>query len=176
MISNSKPVKSKRKSKIDSNGIAPDVIKRAWDVFKSRWLHYQTAKHPNVPLNCLPSFKAKGMDDNSANGITKSIVTYVTILGGHANRLNVMGTFDTRLKKFRPSATKKGTADVQIIFNSKTIMCEVKYGRDRQSPDQIKYQQQIESSGGLYFIATSFPQFWIWFQQFEKPNTTNDAV
>ena len=58
---------------------------------------------------------------------------------------------------------QKGTADVSATIQGKSVKIEIKIGKDRQSEEQKKYQQQIIKAGGYYFIATSFDEFIIWY-------------
>lgn len=159
---------------VKNNSTKPqdEIGKRAWSVFKASWLRYQTTKHPNVPAYCLPSFKAKGFGDGSANAITNSIAEYITISGGFANRQQSQGQYDPTLKRFRHGTVKRGSSDLICLVNGKSLHIEIKFGRDKQSEDQKIYQKQIEDSGGLYFIATSFPQFYEWFTKL-FPTTNN---
>ena len=41
---------------------------------------------------------------------------------------------------------------------------EVKVGRDRMSEQHHKTKAAIESSGGVYFIATDFASFHAWYR------------
>jgi hypothetical protein len=38
------------------------------------------------------------------------------------------------------------------------VKIEIKM-KDKQSPDQVKYQQAVERAGGLYLICHSFDEF-----------------
>ena len=38
-------------------------------------------------------------------------------------------------------------------------LIEIKYGKDRQSDDQIRYQEMIEKAGGIYIIVKNFDDF-----------------
>jgi hypothetical protein len=42
----------------------------------------------------------------------------------------------------------------------------VKYGKDKQSEVQRKYQESIEQAGGTYFIARNFDEFMIFYLKF----------
>jgi hypothetical protein len=42
----------------------------------------------------------------------------------------------------------------------------VKYGKDRQSEVQKRYQESIEAAGGTYFIARTFDEFMIFYCNF----------
>jgi len=50
----------------------------------------------------------------------------------------------------------KGSADILgILFDGKFIAIEIKVGRDRQSKDQIKFENMIIRFGGIYILARS---------------------
>jgi len=132
------------------------------------------AKYPNVPQFALvtPRYNVK-----TANGLTKAIIDYLRFRGYHAERINCMGrVVDNRRKVqdvtgktrtigstlYIPTTMQKGTADISATVAGKSVKIEVKIGRDRQSDYQKEYQRQIESSGGLYFIARNFDQFVEW--------------
>jgi len=42
----------------------------------------------------------------------------------------------------------------------------VKYGKDKQSEVQKRYQESIEAAGGTYFIARNFDEFMIFYNNF----------
>ena len=46
-----------------------------------------------------------------------------------------------------------GASDLIGTINGKPVACEVKVGRDRQRPDQAKFQAAWEAAGGVYVIA-----------------------
>ena len=52
-----------------------------------------------------------------------------------------------------------GAADVHSIINGIFTAWEVKIGRDKQSPKQKQFQEEVERSGGKYFIVRSFDEF-----------------
>jgi len=46
------------------------------------------AKHPTLPIECIAPSKYK---DSTANGLTKCIVSYITLMGGWATRVTTTG-------------------------------------------------------------------------------------
>ncbi len=111
-------------------------------------------KYPNVPY--LVKTKLK---DNSANELTKSIVATIEALGGMATRVNSTGLYDPATKKFRKGTTKKGTADIHAVFQGRHLSIEVKFGKDKMSPEQHEMAAKVAAAGGLYIIARSLDQF-----------------
>lgn len=47
----------------------------------------------------------------------------------------------------------KGLSDLTAVKNGQTVYIEVKTPRGNQSQDQIDFQEDIESHGGLYILA-----------------------
>lgn len=119
-------------------------------------------RHPTIPEHAFPKFR---FCDKTANGLTKMIIEYIRLRGGLAERINSMGIYDQKLKQYRPSGSRKGTADVSATFKGKSLRVEVKIGADRQSDDQRKYELEHVAAGGYYFIAKNFTEFYQWFNQ-----------
>ncbi len=144
---------------------------------KLRELHLQDKrqKFPNVPeyARITPNYT-----DKTANGLTRMIIEFINLKGGQAERINCTGrildkrqTFTDVLGRVRTigsmeyvkTAGTRGTADISATICGKSVKIEVKINRDRQSPEQLKYQQHIEAAGGLYFIARNFESFYTWY-------------
>lgn len=127
------------------------------------------AKHPNIPKYAIPHPK---FDDRTANGLTRCIIEYIKIKGWQAERINTTGTpvvesgeNGRRLVSWRYGNTTKGSADISATIKGLSVKIEVKIGSDRQSPDQKKYQQEIENAGGLYYVARNFAEFVKWYNE-----------
>jgi len=117
-------------------------------------------QHPTMPALCPRTFR-----DDSANGLTACIVKYITLCGGFASRLNNTGVYDTRLMRYRPGTSRKGLPDVLATYKGKSLMIEVKAGRDRMSESQERIREEQTASGGLYFVAHNFTDFKEWFDR-----------
>jgi hypothetical protein len=96
------------------------------------------------------------------------ILDYIRFNGGFAERINSMGIYDVKLQRFRPSGSRKGTADISATFAGKSIRVEVKIGRDRLSDHQRRYAEEVTRAGAHYFIASDFNSFYTWFEQLTK--------
>jgi hypothetical protein len=67
----------------------------------------------------------------------------------------------------------KGSADISatipmVVNNMKvgvSVKIEVKYGKDRQSEDQKKYEHSINEAGGIYVIARNIDDFIEWYDE-----------
>ena len=58
---------------------------------------------------------------------------------------------------------RKGIADIRGTYQGRSLSIEVKIGQDRLSEVQKLESERITNAGGLAFVATSFPQFLLWF-------------
>jgi hypothetical protein len=134
------------------------------------------AQHPDIRPELLakPIYK-----DKTANDLTKSIIAWIQLNGGQAERISVTGraidhrhTYTDVLGHRRQigslqwltASMKKGSADISATIQGRSVKCEVKVQRDKQRPEQKEYQRQVEAAGGIYFIATSFEQFYNWYE------------
>ncbi len=64
------------------------------------------------------------------------------------------------------STTQNGTADISATIQGHSVKIEIKCkatGDNCQSEAQKEYQRQIEKSGGVYLIVTTFEDFYSWF-------------
>jgi hypothetical protein len=140
---------------------------------------YLKERHPLVPDHAL----AKSVwSDKTANGLTKMIVSFIQMSGYQAERINTMGTYRAAKKytdmdgvsrtigkgSWTRSGGTKGSADISATIKGRSVKIEVKIGKDRQSEDQIKYQQAIEAAGGIYLVAKDFDQFIEWYDSHIK--------
>lgn len=130
----------------------------------SRW------KHPSLPESAM---YVKPYTDKTANTLTRCIIDYVRFNGYQAERINCTGKMVDNTKvitdvlgdrrtigsvKWLPTSGQRGTADVSAVIRSRAVKIEVKM-KDKQSPDQLEYQKQVEQAGGLYWICRSFDEF-----------------
>lgn len=143
-------VRKKRKPK--PRYVKPDSIKKLEQDYKA-W-HYSQR---NIPDKLHMDFK---FVDNTANGLTKAIMTYLKINGHFAARINSGATYDPRLGIYRKgSGATTGMADINAVVNGKSISIEVKIGKDKMRESQKIVKEQIEKSGGIYIFVRSFDDF-----------------
>ncbi len=132
-------------------------------------------KHPTIPPECIPKPTYR---DNKANGLTQAVIAWIKLSGGQAERISTTGRVIDRTKTYTdvlghrrtigsvswvPGTSTRGCADVSATIAGRSVKIEIKVGRDKQRPDQVKYQESVEASGGLYFIASSFQKFYDWY-------------
>lgn len=124
-----------------------------------------------MPPNYVPKDR---FTDRTANGLTKCIITWLQINGWQSERINTMGRMIDKRHRvtnvlgqsytigsigYIPTTSTKGSADISATVKGHSWKIEVKIGADRQSPEQIRYQQDIERAGGIYLIARDFTGF-----------------
>lgn len=96
---------------------------------------------------------AKYPDVRTAGGLTSFICKYIMWTGGRATRVSSSGRWADG--KWIPSTTRKGSADVSSTINGKSVMWEIKIGKDKPSPAQLKEQDRERKAGGMYeFVKT----------------------
>jgi hypothetical protein len=142
---------------------------------------YQVAREFGVPA--LP----KPYNDDSTNGLTKCIYDWLKYHDHYVNRIQSQG--QVRVEKiplafgnvrekivWTHGTTNKGTADIDSIIFGKPVKIEVKCSatKDRLSDHQLKEKKRIESSGGIYYVATNMQTFIEWYKQtFKIVNSIN---
>lgn len=114
--------------------------------------------HPTCPHLAPRTFR-----DDTANHLTKCVVEYIRLSGGFASRISNQGTYNSKLRKYIPSTSRKGLADVMATYQGKSLHIEVKVGLDKQSEAQKKIESEVSRSGGHYFIAKNFTSFKEWY-------------
>jgi hypothetical protein len=149
-------------------------------------------KYPTWTDEDYKSFTHYDKSDNNANGLTRCIIDFLTYEGCQAERINTMGrridktevTTDVLGRKrsigsveWQKGTGTKGSADISatipMLVNGMklgvSVKIEVKYGKDRQSEDQKKYEHSINSAGGIYYIARNMDEFYQWYlETFKK--------
>ena len=141
-------MKPKRKPKVPYR--KPDSIREL------ERLHFEQKRmrNPDMPFPVKTKFR-----DDSANGLTRCITAWLQLNGYFAGRVNTTGTYNQKLGRYIHSGSKRGMADITAIINGRHVSIEVKYGKDRICPEQLKVKKEIEAAGGVYIIASSFDGF-----------------
>jgi len=121
-------------------------------------IEFQTWQYRNS-LSDKRTWVLTKFSDNSANALTKIIMQWLRIRGGFGARVNSQGTYDPRKGRFIRSGSTKGASDISAIIKGRAIELEIKYGRDKLRPDQIKYKADVENAGGVYLVIKTFDGF-----------------
>lgn len=118
--------------------------------------------------------------DTTANGLTSCVIDFLTYTGWQAERISVQGqarvrhmidgntgqrTGRTNGVTYTKSAMTKGSADISATIAGRSIKIEVKM-KDKQSPEQVKYQQAIEQAGGEYWLVHNMTEFFEYYDRF----------
>ena len=137
-------------------------------------------KYPNIKPSYIAPYN---YTDKTANGLTRCVIDWINLNGHQAERINSMGRMIDESYEFTDvlghrrkaggirwikGTTTKGTADISATIAGRSVKVEVKVGKDRQRPDQVKYQQAVERAGGVYIIVKSFDEFYQWYLKFTE--------
>lgn len=130
-------------------------------------------KAPSIPPNYITGTK---YTEKNANDVEKAIEKFASIAGFLAERTKTQGRkmeakykdtafgrLETSKAKFVTSTSRKGSSDMKLLIKGFPVALEVKYGADKQSAVQKKYQEDYEKSGGTYIIVRTFEEFVIWY-------------
>jgi hypothetical protein len=126
--------------------------------YNAAHLHWQEHKYPEA-------FKAGFTHDPSmpivtkANGLTLFICNFLNWSGHRATRINVSGR--KVQGKWIRSTTRRGTADISATINGKSVMIEIKIGRDKPSPEQLAEQIKERKAGGIYEFVSNPEEFFL---------------
>lgn len=117
-------------------------------------------------------------DVKKANGLTNAITKYINWMGYRATRINVAGRLVEgtekqpesgtvlKVKKFMKSTTRKGTADISSTIDGRSLMIEIKVGKDTPSPAQLKEQDKERRAGGAYEFIHDMDEFFTLYDSF----------
>lgn len=107
-------------------------------------------------------------DHRKANGLTRFIVNYLTYMGHRATRINTVG----RLIKAKSGkavmihgTTRRGTADISSTIQGRSVMWEVKVGKDKPSEHQLAEQERERSAGGEYLFVHAAEEFFAMYDE-----------
>ena len=154
---------------------------------KRKWLHKE---HPTWSEAEVGNFMYFEKSDNNTNGLTQCILYFLKYEGCQAERINTTGKFtDNRKivvdavgfqreigsKSWQKGTGTKGSADISAtipvsihgVMVGLSVKIEVKFGKDRQSIEQKKYEQSINDAGGVYMIVKDMDSFIEWYDNFK---------
>jgi hypothetical protein len=127
-------------------------------------------RYPNMPEEVR---SCRNYTDKTSNGLTRAILDYLKFSGWQAERVSNTGRYVDGSKvitdvtgfqrrigsgKWIPGSGTRGTSDISAVISGKAVKIEIKM-KDKQSPDQKKYQESVEKAGGLYWLVRSFDEF-----------------
>ena len=130
----------------------PETVKQLED----KYFIWEYAKKSHIPEYARVKERYR---DDTANGLTKCIIRYLTMQGAFVTRLNSTGIYRQDIQKFVPNTQRKGMPDVYALIGGKTLFIEIKIGYDKMSPEQLKVQKESEANGASYIVARNFTDF-----------------
>lgn len=113
----------------------------------------------------------------TANGLTNTIINFLMWNGHRATRIGSTGRIiksperqasGTILQtaKYIPGTTRKGAADISSTIHGRSVMLEIKVGKDRPSPYQLREQALERAAGGQYEFIHTFEEFLEFYDRF----------
>jgi hypothetical protein len=142
-------------------------------------------KHPNYPENLTLPGKVYRL--NTANGLTQAVIEWVRAHGYQAERVSTTGRLIDRSEivtdvvgfkrrigsnEWIPGTGTKGSADIHATIPLKhsngfgvSVKIEIKVGKDRLSPAQKKYGEQMELAGGVYLVVKELNDLFQWWDE-----------
>lgn len=138
------------------------TYKKRYEIAHEEWFKI---KYPNAYKDGF-YLEPKMPKINESNGLTTFICNYLSWRDHRATRINVSGRLvegkekqasgvTLGVKKWIKSSTRKGTADISATIKGRSVMIEIKVGKDRPREDQLLEQARERKAGGVYeFIKT----------------------
>ena len=91
----------------------------------------------------------------NTNALTREAIRIFTMCGFECWRQNNGGVYDPTKKVFRANSSTPGISDI-IGYHRKTgiiLAIEIKTGRDKLTPYQIRFLQSIKNAGGYAYVV-----------------------
>ncbi len=148
--------------------------------WKKRYSHahqsWQSKEYP-ASYNDFGALATNYPDVRKSNGLTRMILYFLKWEGWRATRINTMGRLvdgpqkqDSGIslvtKKFIPSTTRKGTADISATIKGRSVMLEIKISGDTRRPEQLREQELERAAGGVYEFISTPEDFFTWYDEF----------
>lgn len=146
-----KPVKRKVK-KVDP------TTQESKDRYRAAKYNYELQKFP-AWINDGHFLEPDYPNCGESNGLTDWVMSYIKWKGGRSTRVSSAGRQVEG--KWIPGTTRKGSSDVSSTINGKSVMWEIKAGKDTPSPAQLKEQAKERAAGGEYFFVHSAEEFFV---------------
>lgn len=101
---------------------------------------------------------------SKANGLTNFIINYINWMGYRATRISSTGRKVG--DKWIKGTTRRGTADISATIQGRSLMIEIKVGKDKPSEHQLKEQAKERAAGGSYEFCHNVEEFFEIFDSF----------
>lgn len=113
-----------------------------------RWTSEQIKAREAAALDKRVKKAAKPKE--TANRITANVVRAITMQPGCvAYRINNVGVWDAVKGIYRKGNTQPGIFDIHATIRGRSAWFEIKAGRDKPSREQLIFQQEVRSAGGI---------------------------
>jgi len=133
------------------------------------------------------SQKIKYPKVTSSNGLRRAIINFMIWEGHHLEATNTMGRpIDKRViitdclgnkrqigsLEWQKGSGAVGSSDAKGHINIKgrdyaiPLYVEIKWNKDKQSGEQIGYENIINKTGGIYIVAKTIEGFFEWYEKF----------
>lgn len=153
-------LKPKRKAKTP----IPAEVKARYQAAHEQYFKAEYPAAYKAGHYCPPDFP----DTSTANGLTAFVTNFLNWSGHRATRITTEGRSiekDGRAIRI-PTQTRKGTADISATIHGRACMLEIKVGKDRPSPAQLKEQAKERKAGGVYEFIGDPEMFLQWYDHF----------
>ena len=120
---------------------------------------------PSIPAFARTYTKFR---DDTANGLTASILAHLKFTGNFGARVNSTGVYDTRLQMYRQGQARRGMADISALISGRPVQIEIKAGKDRPRASQLQVQAEYRAAGGMYEFVHSFAEYMQIFNQIKN--------
>ena len=143
------------------------------------------ARHPNYPDHLTLPMRTYKL--NTANGLTQAVIEWVKAHGYQAERVSTTGRLIDRSEvvtdvlgfkrrigsmEWIKGTGTTGSADIHATIPLKhsngfgvSVKIEIKVGKDRLSPAQKKYGEQMELAGGVYLVVKELNDLFQWWDE-----------
>lgn len=132
---------------------------------------FQTVNYPSATKD-FGTIATQFPDVRTANGLTRMIINFLTWEGWRATRTNTQGQYVEQKYKgrvvskgWRPSTTRRGTADISATIKGRSVQLEIKIN-DKPSQYQLDEQARERKAGGVYEFIYNPQQFFEWYEEF----------
>lgn len=146
------------------------------DRYKQAHQGWQLATYPSATKD-FGVISTNFPDTTTSNGLTRYILYFLKWSGWRATRVSSAGRIikapqkqesgvSLMTSKFIPGTTRKGSADVSSTIKGRSVMWEVKIGRDKPSDWQLQEQELERKAGGEYFFVHTADEFLGYYDNF----------
>lgn len=109
---------------------------------------------PLIEPGC-PVLRSGGGNAPTESHVQLSIIKYLISIGAKVGKTKTMGVKRGKIYCFDPY-TFQGFPDLTFFYEKRLYFCEVKAGKNKQSAEQIAFQEYCNEAGIPYILARSW--------------------